>query len=99
MSKKQVKSDAEKYHLILDLLQRNLGETLFFINSYSYFKKFELKIDFKKDLYLQEVTFMDNGDLPSYKEVYDNFFIVNYLTCFQKSWLLFCSIDFQNNNL
>jgi hypothetical protein len=58
---------AAKYTFILEQLQRNYGETLIFVDSYSFFNNFSIKIDLsKKDLWFQQGS----------NESYDNFIVI-----------------------
>jgi hypothetical protein len=56
-----------KYTFIVEQLQRNYGETLIFIDSYSLFNSFKSRIDFsKKKVWLQQDS----------KYSYDNFLVI-----------------------
>lgn len=65
-NKIQVQNYNQKFHHIYDILQNNIGDTLLFIDSYSYFKSFNLSIDITNDIMMQ----VKDGILC------DNFFIV-----------------------
>ena len=60
-------SYVEKYSLILSKLQENIGETLIFIDSDSYFAKFDKFPNLTEDIYLQKI---DD------KNIVDNFLII-----------------------
>ena len=66
-NKVKIKNYHHKYHQIYYILESNLGETVFFIDSYSYFKTFQFDFDMMtSDMLIQ----------ASDSQIYDNFFIV-----------------------
>jgi hypothetical protein len=66
-NKVKVKNYHHKYNQIYYILESNLGETIFFIDSYSYFKNFQFDFEMMtSDMLIQ----------ASDSQIYDNFFIV-----------------------
>lgn len=62
----KTKGYLQKFHLIYSILESNIGETVFFIDSYSYFKNFQFDFEMTSDMLIQGYD----------SQIYDNFFIV-----------------------
>ena len=57
---------SEKYSYILACLQKNIGNVLFFIDNFSFFKTFDILPELKEDMFIQKDK----------EKIFDNFFIV-----------------------